>query len=80
MAAFQFHFMALANDVIDRHDPSNEMCCELYPKKTKVRLYLPCMEQQKMFYTIFTINKTKRLSFKSGYVVHVENGKMHHQF
>ena len=23
---FQFRFMALAIDVIDRHDPSNEMC------------------------------------------------------
>ena len=24
-ATFQFHFMALTVDVIDRHDPSNEM-------------------------------------------------------
>ena len=24
---FQFHFMALAIDVIDRHDPSNKMHC-----------------------------------------------------
>ena len=25
MGAFQFHFMAIAVDVIDRRDPSNEM-------------------------------------------------------
>ena len=39
MAAFQLHFMALAIDVIDRYGPSNEMCCQLQPKTTKVRLY-----------------------------------------
>ena len=38
-AAFQFHFMALAIDVIDRRGPSNEMRHQLQPKKTKVRLY-----------------------------------------
>ena len=39
MAAFQFHFMALAIDVIDRRDPSNEMSRQLQSNKTKVRLY-----------------------------------------
>ena len=39
MAAFQFYFMALAIDVIDRRDPSNEMRRHLKPSKTKVRLY-----------------------------------------
>ena len=34
VAAFQFHFMALAIDVIDRRDPSIEMCRQLQPKKT----------------------------------------------
>ena len=38
-AAFQFCFMALAIDVIDRRDPSNEMHRQLQPKKTEVRLY-----------------------------------------
>ena len=38
-AAFQFHFMALAIDVIDRRDPSNEMGHQLQPNRTKVRLY-----------------------------------------
>ena len=38
-AAFQFRFMALAIDVIDRRDPSNEMRRQLQPNKTKVRLY-----------------------------------------
>ena len=36
-AAFQFIFMALAIDVIDRRDPSNEMRRQLQPKKTKLR-------------------------------------------
>ena len=35
-AAFQFRFMALAVDVIDRHGPSNEMRRHLQPKKTEV--------------------------------------------
>ena len=39
VATFQFRFMALAVDVIDRRGPSNEMCCQLQPKKTKVTLY-----------------------------------------
>ena len=38
-AAFQFHFMAFAVDVIDRHGPSNEMHRQLQPKKTKETLY-----------------------------------------
>ena len=39
MAVFQFRFMALAIDVIDRRDPSNEMRRQLQLNKTKVRLY-----------------------------------------
>ena len=31
--------VAVAVDVIDRRGPSNEMRCQLQPKKTKVRLY-----------------------------------------
>ena len=38
-AAFQFRFMALAIDVINRRDPSNKMHCQLQPKKTKVSLH-----------------------------------------
>ena len=38
-AAFQFRFMALAIDVIDRHDPSNKMHRQLQPNKAKIRLY-----------------------------------------
>ena len=38
-AAFQFCFMALAINVIDRRGPSNAMRRQLQPKKTKVRLY-----------------------------------------
>ena len=37
--AFQFRFIALAIDVIDRRGPSNEMRHQLQPKKTEVRLY-----------------------------------------
>jgi len=37
--SFQFHFMALAVDVIDRCGTSNKMRCQLQLKKTKIRLY-----------------------------------------
>ena len=37
---FQFRIVALAIDVIDRRDPSNEVRCQLQSKKTKVRLYI----------------------------------------
>ena len=40
MAAFQFRFMALVIDVINRHAPSYEMRRQLQPEKTKVRLYI----------------------------------------
>ena len=39
VATFQFHLMALAVDVIDRHARSNEIHHQLQPEKTKVRLY-----------------------------------------
>ena len=39
VAAFQFRFMALAVNVIDRRDPSDEMHRLLQSNKTKVRLY-----------------------------------------
>ena len=39
VAAFQSRFMALAIDVIDRHDLSNEMRRQLQSKETKVRPY-----------------------------------------
>ena len=34
--AFQFCFMALAVNVIDRHGPSNKNASQLQPKKIKV--------------------------------------------
>ena len=37
--AFQFRFMAIAINIIDRRDPNNEMHHQSQPKKTKVRLY-----------------------------------------
>jgi len=39
VAAFQFGFMALAIDVIDRHGPIKEMRRQLQPKRTKIRPY-----------------------------------------
>ena len=39
-AAFQFHFMALAINVIDRHGPSNKIHHQLQPKKTKANAIL----------------------------------------
>ena len=39
VAAFQFRFMAITVNVIDRHGPSNKMRRQLQPKKTNVKLY-----------------------------------------
>ena len=39
--AFQFHFMALAVDVINRRGPSDKMRRQLQLKKNKVMLYYP---------------------------------------
>ena len=70
VTAFQFHFMALAINIIDRHSPSNEMHRQLQPKKTKVRLYYPFiyMAAKEILAALHT-NKTKRVSFKSECVV-----------
>ena len=38
-ATFQFRLVALAVDVIDRRDPSNEMRRQLQPQKINGRLY-----------------------------------------
>ena len=38
-AAFHFHFIASAVDIIDRRGPSNKMRRQLQLKKTKVKLY-----------------------------------------
>ena len=40
MAAFQFRFMALAINVIDRRDPSDEMHRLLQSNKTVLALYI----------------------------------------
>ena len=66
-AAFQFRFMVLAIDVIDRRDPSNEMRRQLQPNKTN--LYTAAKD-------VLATNETKRFGFKSGCVVRVENGEM----
>ena len=72
-AAFQFCFMALAVDFIDRRGPSSKMCHQLQPKKTKVMFYHPFTRilQQKTFYLPFIANKTKCVSCISGCVVRV---------
>ena len=36
-AAFQLCFIAFPVNVIDRRDPSNEIRCQLKPKKAKIR-------------------------------------------
>ena len=38
VAAFHFHFIALAIDVMDRRGPSNKMRCQLQLKKTKKKI------------------------------------------
>ena len=50
--------MAVAVDVIDRHGPSNEMRCQLQPKKTKVVLYYSFVYQQKIFYPPFLTRRS----------------------
>ena len=67
--------MALAIDVIDRLGPSYKMCRHLQPKKTKVKLLLSVYITAKDAYLPFT-NKTEHFSFKSGYVLRVENDEM----
>ena len=69
-------FMVFAVDIIDMRGPGYEMCCQLKPKKAKVRLNWPFIQQQMMFHLPFIANKTKCFSFKS---VRVKNGKMHCQ-
>ena len=64
--------MALAIDVIDRHDPSNEMHRQLQLKQAVLAVYIT----EKTFYLPFMTNKMKHFSFKSGYIVRVENGKI----
>ena len=67
-AAFQFHFMTLAVNFIDRCGPSNKMRSQLWPKKTKVMLYYPFVKQKK-FYQPFITYKTKRINFKNSCVI-----------
>ena len=70
--------MALVVDVINRRGPSNETRRQLQPKKSKLRLRILTVyiDSSKAFCPPF---KMTRFGFKSGCVVHVENGKMHHQ-
>ena len=71
-AAFQFHFMTLAINFIDRCGPSNEMCSQLQSKKIKVMLYYPFIKQKrKKFYPPFITYKTKHINFKSICVIWV---------
>ena len=65
-ATFQFCFMALAVDVIDRRGPSNEMCGHLQPKKTKVTLcYLCTVYSRKIRFTRPTLlTRRSALVFK----------------
>ena len=64
--------MALAIDTIDGRGLSNEMHCELLPKKSKVMLYLPFITWLKLFNQSYIINKMERFSFKSGHTMRVE--------
>ena len=38
---FQFHFMTLTVDIIDRHDPSNEI--GRYPTENNVHVHVACV-------------------------------------
>ena len=58
--------MALAVDVIDRRDPSNEIHRQLQIKKTKIKAILAACIAAKDIYPPFITNNMKRFSFKSG--------------
>ena len=58
--------MVLAVDIMYGRGSSNEMCPQLQPKKTKVRLYLLLVKQLREF-----TNKTEHSSFQSGCVIRV---------
>ena len=49
--------MALAVDIMHRRGLSNEMCHQLQPRKTKVRLYVIVIAQDE--YDIFVITPIK---------------------
>ena len=46
VTAFQFRFMVLAADVIDRCGHSSKMCRKLQSKKTKVSPHINCLRAQ----------------------------------
>ena len=77
-AAFQFRFMTLAIDVIDRRGPRNEMRRQLQPKILRQGC-ISCLYNSKTFYPPFITKKTEHFSFISGCVMRVENGGMHRQ-
>ena len=52
--------MALAVDIMHEHGPSYKVRHQLQPKKTKVRLYLLLMLQQKVAYVLYITNKIER--------------------
>ena len=49
--------MALAIDIMHERGPSNEMCPQLQPKTTKVRLYWLLIKHQKVYYVLYITNK-----------------------
>ena len=60
--------MTLAIDIMHGCGPINKMYHRLQPKKTKARLYLLLILQQKMLYMLYITNKMERFSFKSRFV------------
>ena len=65
-AAFRFCFMAFANDVISRHNPSNEMCRQLWPEKTKVRLFSHLNSSKRCFTRPSLLTRHSSLVLKVG--------------
>ena len=57
--------MTLPVDITDGRGLSNEVHCELQPKKSKVTLYLPFISQYKAFNQLYITNKMECFSFKS---------------
>ena len=59
----QYHFMALAIDVIDRGGPSNKIFCQLQPMSTKVS---PLSSSKKHFSCPLLLKRWSTLLLKVG--------------
>ena len=60
--------MAISINIKDERGPSNEMCRQLQPNKTKVMTVLAVNIAAKAFYALYITKKTEHFSFKMGFL------------